>query len=107
MQTSIIPTAGNSSRFACQCYGANMLLLNKQASLAVYMLHRPAALPALPAGSTGQQQLDKFYAGFVKKSKPKSIVIVPGAKALTPAASQQQAAATPAQEQQLASSSEA
>ncbi|WIA22159.1 hypothetical protein OEZ85_004495 [Tetradesmus obliquus] len=54
-----------------------------------------------------QKQLDKFYAGFVKKSKPKSIVIVPGAKALTPAASQQQAAATPAQEQQLAFSSEA
>jgi hypothetical protein len=52
------------------------------------------------------QQLDKFYAGFVKKSKPKSIVIVPGAKALAPS-SQQQTAAEPAQEQQLAPSPEA
>jgi hypothetical protein len=52
-----------------------------------------------------QQQLDKFCAGFVKKSKPKSIVIVPGAKVLA-SASQQQAAVQPTPEQQTAPATE-
>jgi hypothetical protein len=69
------------------------------------VLQASAALHALNACCI-PQQLDKFYAGFVKKTKPKSIVIVPGAKALS-SASKQQAASEPAQQQQLAPSTEA